>query len=226
MNLLIMGPPGAGKGTQAEIISNKLDVKHLSSGDMLRSAVAIQSDLGKRAEGYMKAGELVPDELMIQMILSEVQSVLESSSYDGFLLDGFPRTVVQAKALDESFDENGVKIDRIISLDVDAEEVVQRLTSRRVCGECKSIFNVNQLPSTESDICPSCGAQALVKRKDDEEQVIRNRLEVYSKSTFPILSYYSEVHSILNIDGSQEKDTITDFILGELGNASSRVAEV
>ncbi len=226
MNLLIMGPPGAGKGTQAEIISNKLGVKHLSSGDMLRAAVSIQSELGKRAESFMKAGELVPDELMIEMILSEVQEVLESDSHAGFLLDGFPRTLVQAKALDRSFENNGVAIDKIINLEVDAEQVVDRLTARRVCGDCKSIFNVNQLSSLDSEVCPSCGSKALIRRKDDEESVIRNRLEVYFSSTFPITNYYSEVHSILNIDGSQEKDTITDFILGELEKPSSRVAEV
>ena len=226
MNLLIMGPPGAGKGTQAEIISSQLEVRHLSSGDMLRSAVALQSELGKRAEGYMKAGELVPDDLMIEMILTEVQLVLESDTHVGFLLDGFPRTLVQAKALDLSFEENGVHIDRIINLEVNEEEVVQRLTARRVCGDCKSIFNVKQLSSTDTEICPSCGSKALIRRKDDEEGVIRNRLSVYSNSTFPILNYYSEVHSILNIDGSQEKDTITDFILGELEKTSSRVAGV
>ena len=226
MNLLIMGPPGAGKGTQAEIISSQLEVRHLSSGDMLRSAVALQSELGKRAEGYMKAGELVPDDLMIEMILTEVQLVLESDTHVGFLLDGFPRTLVQAKALDLSFEENGVRIDRIINLEVNEEEVVQRLTARRVCGDCKSIFNVKQLSSTDTETCPSCGSKALIRRKDDEEGVIRNRLSVYSNSTFPILNYYSEVHSILNIDGSQEKDTITDFILGELEKMSSRVAGV
>ena len=226
MNLLIMGPPGAGKGTQAEVISSKLRVKHLSSGDMLRAAVSDQSELGKRAESYMKAGELVPDELMIEMILAEVQKVVESTNHAGFLLDGFPRTLVQAKALDHSFQTNNVSIDRIINLEVNAEEVVQRLTARRVCGDCKSIFNVNQLSNTETQICPSCGSKALIRRKDDEESVIRNRLEVYSNSTFPIINYYSGVHSILNIDGSQEKDTITDFILGELENSSSRVAEV
>ena len=226
MNLLIMGPPGAGKGTQAEIISNELGIKHLSSGDMLRSAVAVQSELGKRAESYMKAGELVPDDLMIEMILSEVQTVLESDSHVGFLLDGFPRTLVQAKALDLSFENNDVKVDRIINLEVDAEEVVQRLTARRVCGDCKSIFNVNQLSAVDTEICPSCGSKALIRRKDDEEGVIRNRLEVYSNSTFPIINYYSGVHLILNIDGSQEKDKITDFILGELVDASSQIAEV
>ena len=143
-----------------------------------------------------------------------------------FLLDGFPRTLVQAKALDLSFEENGVRIDRIINLEVNEEEVVQRLTARRVCGDCKSIFNVKQLSSTDTETCPSCGSKALIRRKDDEEGVIRNRLSVYSNSTFPILNYYSEVHSILNIDGSQEKDTITDFILGELEKMSSRVAGV
>ena len=226
MNLLIMGPPGAGKGTQAEIISAKVGVKHLSSGDMLRSAVVLQSELGKRAEGYMKAGELVPDNLMIEMILTEVQLVLESDIHAGFLLDGFPRTLVQAKALDSSFEKNGVDIDRIINLEVNEEEVVHRLTARRVCGDCKSIFNVNQLSSTDTEVCPSCGSKALIRRKDDEEGVIRNRLSVYSDSTFPILDYYSGVHSILNIDGSQEKDTITDFILGELKKIGSRVAGV
>lgn len=225
MNLLIMGPPGAGKGTQAEIISSKLGLRHLSSGDLLRSAVASGTELGKQADSFMKAGELVPDELMIAMILGEVQQVLGTQKYKGFLLDGFPRTLGQARALDKSFADNNVRLDRIISLNVDTEEIVARLTARRVCTVCNHTCNMSMISSSEG-VCPSCKSPSLVKRKDDEESVIRNRLEVYQNSTLPIISYYSEDQSILSIDGSQEKDKITDFILGELYDASSRAVEV
>jgi len=214
MNLLIMGPPGAGKGTQAEVISNEVNLKHLSSGDLLRAAVKNGTDLGKKADGYMKAGELVPDELMIAMIIAEVNQVIASDS--GFLLDGFPRTVEQAEALDRSFAEQGVKIDKIINLSVDNDVIVGRLTSRRVCTECGGISSLSDLEAGKETVCPNCGASALIARKDDKEEVIRQRLEVYQESTFPIINYYKQNHSVLEIDGCQEKDTITAFILSEI----------
>jgi len=226
MNLLIMGPPGAGKGTQAAIISEVLGLKHLSSGDLLRSAVSNGTELGTRADAYMKSGELVPDEIMIAMILDEVKQVVFSTEHNGFLLDGFPRTVAQARALDRSFDESNVVVNRIISLEVETEEIVGRLAARRTCSACHFTCNVSQLSSFESNICPNCKSPSLIKRKDDEESVVRNRLEVYKNSTFPILGYYSENHSILSIDGSQEKDKITDFILGELNCSGSQSVEV
>ena len=226
MNLLIMGPPGAGKGTQAAIISGQVGLKHLSSGDLLRLAVSNGTELGIKADSYMKSGELVPDEIMIAMILDEVKQVICSSGYSGFLLDGFPRTVAQASALDKSFSESGVVINRIISLEVETEEIVNRLAARRACSACHYTCNLSQLSSPESNVCANCGSPSLGKRKDDEESVIRNRLEVYKNNTLPILDYYSENHSILSIDGSQEKDTITDFILRELNYSGSQAVEV
>jgi len=174
----------------------------------------------------MKSGGLVPDAIMIAMILDEVKQVVFSTEHNGFLLDGFPRTVAQARALDRSFDESNVVIDRIVSLEVETEEIVGRLAARRTCSACHYTCNVSELSSLDSNMCPNCKSPCLIKRKDDEESVIRNRLEVYKNSTFPILGYYSENHSILSIDGSQEKDKITDFILGELNCSGSQSVEV
>lgn len=212
MNVIIMGPPGAGKGTQAEIICEELDLAHVSSGDLLRGEVKAKSKLGLEAEGYMKAGELVPDRLMINMILNKVKGL--KSEGRGFLLDGFPRNVEQAKALDASFQEESIEVSSLIALVVDSEEIVARLTSRRVCGTCNKIFNIREDSKPGCDKCD--GEAPLVKRKDDEEDVIRQRLKVYSESTEPILGYYREKHELLEIDGSQEKDTITALILKAL----------
>ncbi|MCJ8347125.1 nucleoside monophosphate kinase, partial [bacterium] len=140
MNIVIMGPPGAGKGTQASVIAKKINAKHLSSGDLLREAVASGSDLGKLAKGFMDQGQLVPDDLMIDMIMDVVMKLVAEGN--GFLLDGFPRTLVQAEALDKKFSDAGVHIDKVINLDVKSEIIVQRLSGRRVCTSCKSIYHI------------------------------------------------------------------------------------
>jgi len=212
MNVIIIGPPGAGKGTQAEIICKELDLAHVSSGDLLRGEVKAKSKLGLEAEGYMKAGELVPDQLMINMILNKVKGL--KSEGKGFMLDGFPRNIEQAKALDASFKEESIEVSSLIALVVGSEEIVERLTSRRVCPVSNKIYNTREADVANCNCCDE--SVALIKRKDDEEDVIRQRLRVYTESTEPILGYYREKHELLEIDGSQEKDTITALILKAL----------
>jgi adenylate kinase len=213
MNIVIMGPPGAGKGTQSSVIAKKIDAKHLSSGDILRGAVASGSDLGKSVKKVMDLGELVSDELMIDLIMDVVMKLVAEKK--GFLLDGFPRTLVQAEALDMRFKDAGVQIDKVINLDVKSETIVQRLSGRRVCTTCKTIYHIDSLPSKVEGICDNDG-EGLIIRSDDQEAVIRQRLKIYDDSTFPILEFYSKSQEVFQVSGELQMDEVTSRILGAL----------
>ncbi len=213
MRLIIFGPPGVGKGTQAQILSQKLNIPHISTGDMLREAVKNQTELGLKAKSFMDKGELVPDDVMIGII----KEVLSSERCkNGFILDGFPRTIVQAEALDKIFEELNIKLDYVISLEVDDDEIIKRLTNRRVCKNCGAVFNllIDKIP--EDNKCPRCGGE-LYQRSDDTPEVIKNRLKVYRESTQILLEYYAKKGILKSINGVGEISDITEKIYKSIG---------
>ncbi len=214
--IIMFGAPGAGKGTQAKILAGKLNVPHISTGDILRNAVAQKTELGLKAKEIMEKGELVPDEIMVGI----VKNVLFSDSCkEGYILDGFPRTLNQAKLLDEIIEQlnNGYPV--IIKLLVDDEVIIQRLSMRRVCKVCGTIVNLNQIENPNK--CPNCGAEnSFVKRDDDKEEVIRRRLRVYHETTQPVLEYYKNKTEIIVVDGAQPVDNVTENILKKLDHSA------
>ena len=214
MNLLIMGPPGAGKGTQAEVLSQNFGLAHLSSGDLLRESVRQGADVGQRAKAYMEAGELVPDEVMIELILNEVLVLVEAGK--GFLLDGFPRTLDQAEALSQSFEASSISLDRVINLQATEDTVVSRLAGRRVCPLCNRIYHAGEFQASKQAHCVDHPETELVIRSDDREDVVRQRLRVYQENTEPILGFYKQFGKVLDVDGTQDKQDITRLITGEL----------
>lgn len=218
MKLLIMGPPGAGKGTQAAILADRFGLAHLSSGDILRKSVKAGEELGKQAKSYMDSGGLVPDELMISLILNEVLSLVDSGR--GFLLDGFPRTLGQARSLAQAFADNEVSIESVINLKVSDEIVVDRLSGRRVCPECARVYHVRDLPPKIEGVCDVHSEAHLITRSDDTESVIRQRLKVYLDNTKPILDYYENSGLVLDINGNQDKTEITQQIVEQLGSGA------
>ncbi len=213
MHLILFGPPGAGKGTQAKILSQKFNIPHISTGDMLREAVANQTELGMKAKSIMESGQLVPDDIMIGIVKDTLSS---TKCKDGFILDGFPRTVEQAKALDKIFKELNIKEVIILDFNLDEEEIIRRVTNRRSCKNCGALFNL--LYDKLDDICPNCGAKGTIyQRDDDKEDVIRKRIEVYKKSTLPVKKYYRENDAcFISIDGFGEIEQITQTILEKL----------
>ncbi len=213
MNLVFLGPPGSGKGTQAKRIAAKLGLLHLSTGDVLREAVKNGTELGKKAQKYMEAGELVPDDLIIGLIEEKLKS---GALNNGFILDGFPRTIPQAEALKVMFARNQKALHRAILLDVTDEEVIRRLSGRYYCPTCNAGYNYPmQLPKKEG-ICDNDGAR-LLRRPDDEEEVVKNRLNVYKKQTEPIVDFYRKESILAAIkDNGGGPDRITESLLAEI----------
>ena len=201
MRIVLLGPPGAGKGTQAVRLAQTLDLLHLATGDMLRSEVAGGSELGKLAKGYMSRGDLVPDDVIIGMIKSR----LEGSA--GMLLDGFPRTVVQARALHEALDEAGLPLDTVIYLNVDREEILRRLAGRAICGSCQRPYNLKDAPPRAEGVCDVCGGEVVI-RDDDRPEAIERRMQVYEEQTAPVVSYYRETSGLTEVDGSGSPDAV------------------
>ena len=213
-NLVFLGPPGAGKGTQAKMLSQELGLIHISTGDILRSAVEKRTPLGVKAKEYMDRGELVPDDLIIALI----EEVLPQQG--GFVLDGFPRTVAQAKALDRLLDRKGMNLSAVILFDVPDDTVVERLSGRRICPRCGAVYHIRYNPPREDEICDRCGAK-LIQREDDREEVIRKRLSVYREQTAPLVEYYSERDILVKLDASRPIEEIHRRlleILNEKGN--------
>jgi adenylate kinase len=219
MHLILFGAPGVGKGTQAKILSSKLDIPHISTGDILREAVKTQTVLGIKAQNILAAGELVSDEIMIG-IIKEVLTDPKCSK--GFLLDGFPRTLAQAIAFDELLKELNI-MDKIllISLDAKEEELTIRLANRRACSKCQSIFNFNDIK--DKDKCPNCGAvNSFYHRSDDQEEVIRRRFKIFQSSTLPILEHYEKMGKVIFVDGFQPVDKVAADILSRLAIISGK----
>ncbi len=201
----LLGPPGAGKGTQAKIIARATGLEHLSTGDILRDEVARGTALGEAAQGTMERGELVPDDLIVDMIRGRIEA-----AESGFLLDGFPRTVRQAEAL-----ERITPLEVVINIRLDREDVVRRLSARRVCEGCGIIVNLLYEPPKDPTTCPACGGR-LIQREDDKPEVIENRYDVYERSTAPLIAFYRERNLLSDVDGSRPSDEISEEILSIL----------
>lgn len=192
--LMLLGAPGAGKGTQAVRLVDELGIPQISTGDLLRNAVAQGTDLGKEAQTYMAAGKLVPDELVLSLVVARLS---EPDAAKGYILDGFPRNISQAEALVA----RGIKLDRVLSLDVPKEELMGRLTGRRICRACQASYHLTFNPSKKEGVCDRCGGE-LYQRKDDSADVIANRLEVYEAQTAPLLDYYEKAGILRRIPGT------------------------
>ncbi|HVS68301.1 MAG TPA: adenylate kinase [Mycobacteriales bacterium] len=206
MRLVLVGPPGAGKGTQAQYIAAHLAVPQISTGDIFRANVSQGTPLGKQAKQFMDAGDLVPDEVTVAMVSDRLA---ESDAVRGFLLDGFPRTVPQAEQLDDMLAEMGTKLDVVLELVVDADEVVRRLSGRRTCRSCGHIWHVDFDPPAKEGICDICGGE-LFQRDDDQADTIRHRLEVYDEQTAPLIGYYAERGILVGIDATGPVDDVTE----------------
>ena len=208
MKLILLGPPGAGKGTQAEILSERLGVNTISTGVMLRAAIREGTDLGKMAEGYINQGKLVPDEVVVGIVKERLS---KDDCKKGFILDGFPRTTAQAEALSESC----VEIDKVLSLEVSDETIIERLSGRRECKECGTPYHVTFKPSPNGDKC-ICGGE-LIQRADDNEETVKNRIEVYHDQTEPIKEYYQAKGKLVVAYGKQELSDTTKEVAKALG---------
>lgn len=210
MRIILFGPPGVGKGTQAKLLSEEFNIPHISTGDLLRAAVKNQTPLGIKAQQYMDAGNLVPDDIMIDLI----REILTSPwAKRGFILDGFPRTVAQAQALDEMFKELGISLDAVISLRVEHDEVIRRLSGRRMCKTCGRIYSLRQIELLgDAPRCQDCGGE-LFQREDDKAETVRHRLEVYMRETKPLKDFYRQTGRFIQIDGMQEVPYVHKTIL-------------
>ena len=213
MKLLIMGRPGAGKGTQAVNIKEFYNIPHISTGDMFRAAIKNETKLGLLAKGYMDQGALVPDEVTIGIVQ---ERLLEDDCKNGFLLDGFPRTIAQAEALDKFLSENGITLDAVLDVNVPAEILVRRMVGRRVCKTCGATFHVEFNAPKVEGICDNCGT-ALIQRADDTEATAVNRLSVYDNSTAPLLEFYSKKNILKTVNGDQPLDKVFEDIKVVLG---------
>ena len=200
MNLILLGAPGAGKGTQAQVICEHLHIPTISTGNCLREAVQNGTEMGKAAKSYMDSGKLVPDEVVIGIIKDRLA---QEDCKDGFILDGFPRTVPQAEALDKM----GVEIDRVIDLEVSDEAILKRMSGRRVCQKCGASFHVDYKPSKKGEACDECGGELII-RKDDKPETVRERLHVYHEQTEPLKGYYAAKGKLKVVEGQEDiKDT-------------------
>lgn len=214
MQLILLGPPGAGKGTQATRISEEFKIPAISTGDMFRAAIKKKTPLGVQAEKYMKAGELVPDELVLGIVRERLG---EADTVSGFLLDGFPRTLPQARALDQYLTEKGQSLTAVIDIEVDPEILVTRLSGRRICQDCGAVYHILTKKEKQTGVCDSCQGK-LIQREDDYEATVRNRLEVYAKQTAPLIDYYSKAGLLLQVDGTQSISEVYQAIATGIRN--------
>ncbi|MBW1971352.1 MAG: adenylate kinase [Deltaproteobacteria bacterium] len=200
MNLILLGPPGSGKGTQAKMLVEKYDIPQISTGDILRAAVKEGSPMGLKAKEYMDKGKLVPDDVVIGIIEERLK---KDDCKKGFILDGFPRTLAQAEALKRLLAKKEIKLDAVISIDVDEEEVIRRLTGRRTCKNCGAMYHIIFSPPKKEGICDKCGGE-LYQRDDDKEETIRARLKIYKEQTAPLIEYYKMEGLLKEVQGTGE----------------------
>jgi adenylate kinase len=216
MILLLIGPPGAGKGTQSKRLEEAYGLVQLSTGDMLRAAVASGSDLGNKAKEIMARGDLVPDDLIIDMIAARIE---QADCAKGFILDGFPRTVPQAEALAAMLANKGLSLDHVIELTVDDDAMVTRITGRYTCAKCGKGYHDEFEKPAKDGVCDKCGATEFTRRADDTEGTVRNRLDAYHAQTAPILAYYKDQGLLNDVDGMADIDAVTAQLKGVIGQA-------
>ncbi|UXR69245.1 adenylate kinase [Staphylococcus sp. IVB6246] len=209
MNIILMGLPGAGKGTQASEIVKKYPIPHISTGDMFRKAIKDETELGKEAKSYMDRGELVPDEVTVGIVKERIS---EDDAKKGFLLDGFPRTIEQAEALNSILEELGREIDAVVNIEVPEEELMNRLTGRRICETCGTTYHLVFNPPKVEGVCDLDGGK-LYQREDDNPETVANRLNVNIKQSKPILDFYSKEGVLKNIDGSKQIDAVSEDVI-------------
>lgn len=204
MHIILLGPPGAGKGTQASVLAREEGIPHISTGDILRAAVREGTPLGKKAKEYMDRGDLVPDEVIVGIVSERLS---EPDCRKGFIFDGFPRTTPQADALGQALERLQLPLSGVISIEVPDAELVSRLTGRRTCKACGAVYHVVSAPPRAEGICDQCGG-ALIQRDDDTEETVRNRLSVYHRQTAPLVAYYEQQGLLRRIDGTQDIDRV------------------
>ena len=213
MKLILVGPPAAGKGTQAQRISEKLGIPQISTGDMLRSNIKAGTPMGLKVKEYIDRGFLVPDDIVLTLVMHRFK---EDDCKNGYLLDGFPRTVTQAKELDYELDEVNSDIDYVIDIEVLDDIIVKRISGRRVCTNCGATYHLLTLPPKKEGICDKCRTK-LIQRADDDEETILNRLRVYHQQTEPLIEYYDKKGKVIKVDGNQAIDVVTEEILMKIG---------
>lgn len=212
MKLVILGPPGAGKGTQAEYIVERYNIPHISTGDIFRENIKNNTELGKEAKSYMDKGLLVPDDLVIALVEDRLN---KADTKEGFLLDGFPRTVAQAVSLDSILDKNNDKLTKVINISVDPEILIERAVGRRVCKTCGMTYHVKFNPPKEEGICDKDGTK-LIQRDDDTEETVKTRISVYFDQTAPLIDYYRAQNLLVDIDGAKDIDKVFEDIVNGL----------
>jgi len=204
LNLIFLGPPGAGKGTQAKMIVDKYNIPQISTGDLMRAAVSSGSSIGDKVKGYMAAGALVPDDLVVDILLDRLSG---DDCRDGFILDGFPRTVGQAESLEKALEKRGMKLSGVVAMIVPDEALLKRLTARRICKECSASYHLEFLKPKVDGKCDRCQGE-LYQRKDDSEEVILNRLKVYHDQTSPLIDFYQKRKKLYTVDGNKKIEMI------------------
>jgi adenylate kinase len=212
VRLILLGAPGSGKGTQAKNIAEKVGITHVASGDLFRAAATRGDELGNQAKNYMEKGLLVPDEITIKMILERIDA---PDCSKGVMLDGFPRTLEQAKALDQALGNKKQKIDRVFYINVSTDELVRRLSGRFICRKCQAPYHKVSSPPKEEGKCDKCGGE-LYQRADDIPETVRKRIDVYTKETSPLIDYYNKAQKLVEIDGEGNIDNITKNIIAAL----------
>lgn len=212
MRLILLGPPGAGKGTQAKRVIEEFDIPHISTGDIFRKNIKEKTELGKKVEGLLAEGKLVPDELTIEIVWDRLD---QEDCKNGFLLDGFPRTIPQAEALDEGLAKRGLKLDRVLNIDVDKDSLVKRLSGRRVCPNCGASYHIDNNPPKVEGICDVCQTP-VIQREDDKEQTVLDRIKVYDSQTKPLVDFYNKQDLVFTVDGTLPIDEITNKLVTEL----------
>jgi adenylate kinase len=217
VRLVLLGPPGAGKGTQARALSALWGIPQIASGDLLRAVVREDSELGREAASYMDRGQLVPDELVLKLIAERFR---KKDARGGFILDGFPRNVKQAEALGGRLERAGLKLDKVVAVIVPDEEIVKRISGRRTCRNCNAMYNVAFEPPAKAGVCDKCGGE-LYQREDDAEETVRERLKVYAAATSPLLDYYGRLGLLAQVDGVGRTDEVEKRILSAVNGPAT-----
>ena len=221
MRVVLLGPPGAGKGTQAQALSALWGIPQIASGDLLRAVVREDSELGREAASYMDRGQLVPDEFVLKLIAERFR---KKDAHCGFILDGFPRNVSQAEALAAGLERAGLKLDKVVAVTLPDEEVVKRISGRRTCKNCAAMYHVVFEPSAKPGVCDKCGGE-LYQREDDAEETVRERIKVYDAMTLPLLDYYERLGLLAQVDGMGRPDEVEKRILSAVNGAGAQSAQ-